>query len=282
MAEPTVAILGLGLVGGSLARDLHALGLRVLGHDRDAATLAAAVREGHVDVALTPDLSGIEEADAVVLAVPVAADPALLRRVAARPGDAMVTDVGSTKRSVLAAAGAAGLAHRFVGAHPLAGDHRSGWAASRADLFRGATVFLCPAPGSRPEALERADALWRSVGAEPRVTDAADHDRRMAWVSHLPQAAASALALALARSGLHAEALGPGGRDTTRLAASSPELWADILLDNADEAGAALAALEATVATLRLGLERRDREGLAAALGEARRWRALADGPAAP
>lgn len=274
MAEPTVAILGLGLMGGSLARDLHALGHRVLGHDRDPATLATAMGEGFVDVALTPDLAGIEEADVVVLAVPVASAPGLLRHIAARSGDAVVTDVGSTKRSVLAAAAAAGLAHRFVGAHPLAGDHRSGWGASHAGLFRGATVFLCPALGTRPEALERADALWRSVGAEPHVTDAAGHDRLMAWVSHLPQAAASALVLALARSGLQADALGPGGRDTTRLAASSPEIWSDVLLDNADEVGAVLAALEATVATLRLALARRDREGLAAALAEAQRWRA--------
>ena len=269
----TAAVLGLGLVGGSLARDLHALGYRVLGCDRDAGTLAAAVREGVVRVALAPDLAGIEEADVVVVAVPVAATPGLLRDVAARAGDALVTDVGSTKRSVLAAAAAAGLAHRFVGAHPLCGDHRSGWGASRPGLFRGATVFLCPAPGSGPDALERAIGLWRSVGAEPRVTDAGEHDRRMAWVSHLPQAAASALALAIARSGLGAEALGPGGRDTTRLAAGSPEVWSGILLDNADEVEAALAALEGSVAGLRHTLERRDREGLAKALEAARRWK---------
>ncbi len=273
MAEPVVAILGLGLVGGSLARDLHALGHRVLAHDRDAATLTAAVRQGAVRVALDPDLSGIDEADIVVLAVPVGTAPGLLRGVAARSGTSLVTDVGSTKRSVVAAAEAAGLERRFVGAHPLAGDHRSGWGASRAGLFRGATVFLCPASGVAPDALRRAEALWRSVGAHPRVMDAAEHDRRMAWVSHLPQAAASALALAIARSGLPTEALGAGGRDTTRLAASSPDVWTDILLDNADDSGAALAALEAAVADIRRALERRDREGLAAALEEARRWK---------
>jgi len=269
----TVAILGLGLVGGSLARDLHALGWRVLGHDRDAPTLDAAVREGCVRVALGSDLAGIEDADLVVVAVPVGEVPRVLRDVALRPGASVVTDVASTKRSVLAAAEAAGLSHRFVGAHPLAGDHRSGWSASRCGLFRGAAVFLCPARGAGPAVIQRAVALWRAVGAEPRVSDAAEHDRLMAWVSHLPQAAASALALALARSGLAAKALGPGGRDTTRLAASSPGVWTDILLDNADEVGAALAALEVSVADLRRSLERGDREGLVEALEAARRWK---------
>lgn len=273
MAERTVAILGLGLVGGSLARDLHALGHRVLAYDRDVATLAAASREGIVRVALGWDLAGIEEADTIVLAVPIAAAPGVLAEVAARRGTSLVTDVASTKRSVLAAAEVAGLAGRFVGAHPLAGDHRSGWGASRAGLFRGAPVFLCPARGAAPGALERAEALWRSVGAEPRVTDAAEHDWRMAWISHLPQAAATALALALAGAGLRARWLGPGGRDVTRLAASAADMWTDILLDNADEVAAALAALEASVADVRRSLERKDREGLGEALAAARRWK---------
>jgi prephenate dehydrogenase len=269
----TIAILGLGLIGGSLARDLAALGRTVLGYDRDAATLAAAVGEGVVKAALGPDLEGIERAELVVIAVPVGTAPGLLRAVAARAPASLVTDVGSTKRSIVAAADAAGLGERFVGSHPLAGDHRGGWSASRTGLFHTAQVFLCPAAGTRPEALERVEALWRSVGAQPRRIDAATHDRRMAWVSHLPQGAASALADALARSGFEARSLGPGGRDTTRLAASDANLWAGIFLDNADLVAPALSTLERSVAELRSALERRDAGAVAELLERARGWK---------
>jgi len=268
-----IAILGLGLIGGSLARDLSDLGQALLGYDRDAATLAAAVRDGVVKAALGPDLEGIEIAELVVLAVPVGAAPAMIRAVAARAPAGLVTDVGSTKRSIVAAAEAAGLGERFVGSHPLAGDHRSGWSASRTELFRDAPVFLCPAAGSRPETLERVEALWRSVGAEPRRIDAATHDRRMAWVSHLPQGAASALADALAHSGFEARALGPGGREMTRLAASDAALWAGILLDNADLVVPTLATLERSVVELRGALERRDADAIAELLERARSWK---------
>jgi prephenate dehydrogenase len=134
-------------------------------------------------------------------------------------------------------------------------------------------VFLCPAAGTRPEALERVEALWRSVGAQPRRIDAATHDRRMAWVSHLPQGAASALADALARSGFEARSLGPGGRDTTRLAASDANLWAGIFLDNADLVAPALSTLERSVAELRSALERRDAGAVAELLERARGWK---------
>ncbi len=273
MAERTVAVLGLGLIGGSLARDLSDLGHRVLGHDAEASVLATAREEGCVQAALPQDLGGIEDADVVVLAVPVASAPELLRRVAPRLRASLVTDVGSTKRSILEAAAAAGIAHRFVGGHPLTGDHRSGWTASRPGLFRGAPVFLCPAPGASPSALEDAHALWRSVGAEPETADAVEHDARMAWVSHLPQAAASALALAICASGLDVSLLGPGGRDATRLAASPAALWLDILLDNADNVEPALAALEGSVAQLREALRRRDGVALARLLTSAKGWK---------
>ncbi|HSW29344.1 MAG TPA: prephenate dehydrogenase [Longimicrobiales bacterium] len=282
MAEPaaarsdgggTVAIIGLGLIGGSLARDLSALGRRVLGYDRDAATLRSALAEGCIH-ALPDAHRAIEEADVVVIALPVGAAPPTVAELAPLlENAALITDVGSTKRSIVAAAEAAGLGVRFVGSHPLAGDHRSGWDASRPGLFRGAPCFLCPARGASDAAVERAAALWRSVGAVPQRISAAEHDARMAWASHLPQAAASALAAALAGSGYGADALGPGGRQATRLAESSPALWTDILLDNADQVEPALAALEAEVAQLRGCVRQRDAATLARLLSEAKAWK---------
>ncbi|NJD18999.1 MAG: prephenate dehydrogenase/arogenate dehydrogenase family protein, partial [Gemmatimonadetes bacterium] len=147
MAEETVAILGLGLMGGSLARDLAGLGHRVLGWDRDPGSVRAALAQGciHRGRGSRPDdFQGIEEADVVVLALPVAASRETLPALAPRLRASLVTDVGSTKRHIVAAAQSLGLGDQFVGAHPLAGDHRSGWGASRSGLFRGATVFLCP------------------------------------------------------------------------------------------------------------------------------------------
>jgi prephenate dehydrogenase len=212
-----------------------------------------------VDEPLAEDGTGLGDADAVVLAVPVLAAPALLRRLAPRLGAVpLVTDVGSTKRSIVAAAEAAGLGARFVGSHPLAGDHRSGWGASRAGLFAGARVYLTPGPSSAPEALAACRALWTALGALPEVTDAEAHDRLLAWSSHLPQAVSSALALALARAGVPREALGPGGRDVTRLAGSSPGLWAQVAADNADALLPALDGMEAALRELREGVERGD------------------------
>jgi prephenate dehydrogenase len=216
----------------------------------------------------------LEEADVVVFAMPVGATPRTLAELAPRLQDAsLITDVGSTKRSTVAAAEAAGVGERFVGSHPLAGDHRSGWQASRPGLFRGAPCFLCPARGASDAAVERAAVLWRSVGGAPQFISATEHDARMAWVSHLPQATASALAAALAASGYGAGALGPGGGHTTRLAESSPALWTDILLDNADQVEPALAALEAAVAQLRGCVRRRDAATLARVLSEAKAWK---------
>lgn len=231
----SAGIIGLGLIGGSLARDLAAVGWRVLGDDQDAATLAAALTSGVVAAPLGE--ADLDDLDLLVLAVPVraAADP--LRWLAANvdPGSGVViTDVGSTKRSVVAAAEAMGLAGRFVGSHPVAGSHESGWGAGRTGLFRGRTIWMCPASGSRAEAMRVVETLWRSVGGDPRRLDPAAHDRLLAAVSHLPQLAATSLAAVLDGQGIAPDDLGPGGRDTTRLAGSDPDMWTDIVLDNAD------------------------------------------------
>ena len=269
----TVAVIGLGLIGGSLARDLSARGVRVLGWDADAESLRAAADEGVVHHPLADDLHGADQADAVVLAVPVLAAPNLLRRLAPRLGPVrLITDAGSTKTSIVRAAESLAIGDRFVGSHPLAGDHRSGWDASRERLFHGARVYLCPTRSSGDEAMRLASALWAMVGARPEVIDADLHDARLAWTSHLPQVVSTALALTLHHADTPRDQLGPGGRDVTRLAGSDPGMWADILLDNADALAPALAMMQARLSALSHAVAARDRDALRRMFAEARAW----------
>lgn len=269
----SVAIIGLGLIGGSLARDLAARGVRVYGWDADAECLISAVAGGAVHQPLTEDLSDADEVDAVVLAVPVLTAEEILRTLAlCLDGVRLVTDVGSTKRSIVEHAEKLGFGDRFVGSHPLAGGHRSGWDASRAGLFDGARVFLCPAPSASAEAMRMARELWTMAGGQPEVADAEEHDRHLAWISHLPQAVSSALGRVLAGQGIAREELGPGGRDVTRLAGSSPQMWADVAIDNADALLPALEAMESELRALRDALAGGDRERLRALFAAARQW----------
>ncbi len=263
-----VAVLGLGLMGGSLARDLHARGVRVLAWDRDESAVRAAMAEG-----IAEPVSWSEPIDAVVLAVPVLAARNLLAAVARQAdGARLITDVGSTKSSIVRAAQEMGIGARFVGSHPLAGDHRSGWNASRAGLFADAAVYLTPTPSTGDEALRLASALWTGVGGRPQVMDADVHDARLAWTSHLPQAVSTALALALAQTDSRPADLGPGGRDVTRLAGSSPEMWADILLDNANALGSALEMLIDQLQRMRAAVADGNHADLHRLLSQARVW----------
>jgi prephenate dehydrogenase len=146
------------------------------------------------------------------------------------PG-ATVTDVASLKLPVAEAARVAGLADRWVGSHPMAGAESSGFWASRADLYEGATVWITPANDNAADGPHRqtVERLWSSLGGKPRAIEASEHDRLMALASHLPQLASNALARTLGRSEIDPSDLGPGGRDMTRLAGSSPEMWTDLL-----------------------------------------------------
>jgi prephenate dehydrogenase len=269
----SAAVIGLGLIGGSLARELAARGVRVTGADADEATVAAALAEGVIAAALSPDLRELRDAEVIVLAVPVDASVELLARLAPHAHRArLITDAGSTKAAIVAAAERLGLGARFVGGHPLAGDHRSGWAASRLGLFARARAYLCPAAGAGAAAVALAAGLWRSLGADPAVVPADAHDRQLAWVSHLPQLASAALALALRDAGHPRASLGRGGRDVTRLAGSSTSMWTPVALENAAELARALAALETRLAHLRTALEIGDRRALDAVFDASRAW----------
>jgi len=268
-----VAIVGLGLMGGSLARALAERDVRVIGYDSAPDSLDAAEGEGIVHERLGPQLVGIERADVVVFALPVDATLALLPRIAHRlQKTRLVMDVASTKRSIVAAAESAGLGERYVGAHPLTGSHRSGWRASRANLFDEARVFLCPTSTSGDEAIQLAESFWRGLRAGVEVLDASEHDEQMAWRSHLPHLLSVTLALALRDAGVQRSALGPGGRDMTRLAGSSPSLWISIVEDNNAALAHALAAMEGQLRAFRESLQGRDSATTGAYLADARDW----------
>lgn len=265
------AVVGLGLIGGSLARDLAARGVEVVAFDPDVASVDRAIDDGVIAERLDQSLD--TNADVIVIATPVDAAIDVLRKLAARNHScALITDVGSTKGRIVAEASSLGLADRFVGSHPMAGDHRSGWASSRRGLFAGARVYLCAPSDAPAELVARTDEFWRTLEAHPIAIDAEAHDRTLAWTSHLPHFVAASLALALGRAEIGRDALGPGGRDVTRLAGSSPEMWSAIAVENASAIDAALAAAEREVASFRHALSRADAGELRGKFAAARAW----------
>jgi prephenate dehydrogenase len=239
MDKPTVAIVGLGLIGGSLARALTRAGYHVVGIDR-ARVRRRAARAG----AVAQTAGSVEAAarmDVVVLAAPPEANLRLLRRLArvARPG-LVVTDVGSVKRPIAEEAARLGL-ESFVGGHPMAGNEGTGFPASRPDLFRGRPWVI--SPSRDPRAARRVRALVRAAGARPVEVEPAAHDRAVAFLSHLPQVVARALAAAArgdVQAGRRLSLAGPGFQDMTRLARSPRRLWREILAQNEAEVARAL------------------------------------------
>lgn len=246
-----VAVAGLGLIGGSLTRALRAAGHDVCGVDRPAVVLRArrarAIRQG-----LSLDQAAAW-ADVLVLAAPPRANERLLRRAARLASPRLVvTDVSSVKQPIVTQALRLGL-RRFVGGHPIAGSERYGFRASHAGLFEGAAWALTPTAVTEPAALRLVRRLVRDAGGRPIVLDAARHDRALAFLSHLPQVVAWALAGA-ARADAVARAelrlAGTGWRDMTRLARSPVGLWSEILAANRTELLRARRALARALARL--------------------------------
>jgi prephenate dehydrogenase len=267
---PRTAVLGLGLIGGSLAGALRARGWPVAGWDPDP---AARRRAGTRGVATRFEGAGAASAGAevVVLAAPPHANLELLERIALREGTAVVTDTGSVKREI-AAHGKRLLGERFVPGHPMAGRTPGGAAQADPALFEGARWFLC---GGGETARGRVARMVRAVGARPVQAPPARHDRMMARVSHLPQILASLLVGELAARDPEAlAAAGPGFRGWARLAASPPELWMEILAANAGPVRDEIARLERALADLRTRWERADNAPLRV-LARGRRGHAL-------
>ena len=276
-AEPLfdrIGIVGLGLIGGSIALAARRLWPKalVIGVDRNDVLEQAMVRHA-MDVA-ADDLGLLREADLVILAAPVEENVLLLDRLGeCVTGTAVVSDVGSTKRAIVEAARRLPDRLAFVGGHPLAGAARSGIEFASADLFRGRPWVLTPREGAGGAPLERLTAFVAALGATPRVMDPATHDHLVAFLSHLPQLTVSAL------MGVIGAEVGEGGLalagrglvDTTRLASSPARVWTDICRTNADEIGAALDRLTRVLGELRASLA--DPAVVARIFGEAEAWR---------
>ena len=242
----TVAIVGPGLVGGSLGIALRARGLagRVVGVGRREASLQEALAVGAVDEVTLDVREGVRAADLVVLATPISAFGRVMRDAAdAMKGGALLTDVASTKQQVIqtitrALEGRPDVA--YVPTHPMAGGERRGAGNAEADLFERSVCILTPLPHNRQPDLDRIRALWAAVGAKVHTMSPSEHDRLVARISHLPHLAAAALLRAIeAEEGALA---GGGLMDTTRIASGDPALWRDICETNPSEISAALDA----------------------------------------
>jgi prephenate dehydrogenase len=269
-----IGIIGLGLIGGSIAlaaREIWPASLVIAVDNKDV--LETAMRLHAIDVA-AEDPIVLAEADLVILAAPVRQNLALLDELEENVrGSAVVTDTGSTKREIVAAARRLPARFTFIGGHPLGGAAASGLEHARPDLFKGRPWLFTPANDAAGESLEKLLAFARALGAIPRIVDVAAHDRLLAFLSHLPQLTASAL-MHVVGDAVGEEGLGLAGRglvDTTRLASSPAEIWRDIAATNADEIGPALDTLISLLQELRADLTSGDR--LAEIFEDAGRWR---------
>jgi prephenate dehydrogenase len=272
-----IAIVGLGLIGGSIAlaaRQRWPSAL-VIGVDRSE-VLEQAIRLHAIDVA-AEELMIVSEADVVILAAPVRENLRLLPALADWVhGEALVTDVGSTKRAMVEAARALPARLPFIGGHPLAGAPRGGIEFARPDLFEGRPWLFTPAGDGTGAALERLMSFVGALGAEARVLPSpAAHDRLVACLSQLPQLTASGLMKVVGEE-VGEEGLALAGRglvDTTRLASTPVSAWPDVCATNADEIRAALDRLIAVLEELRDGLE--SGEAIEEVFESAARWRSL-------
>ncbi len=230
-----VGIVGLGLIGGSLARALQVLddGPRIVAFNRNRDDAERALADGVIDAVAATAEQAVEGQDLVVYATPLDVAREMMRTHSDGWGDATVTDVAGLKGPLVKEAAELGFAAQFVGSHPLAGGTASGYGASEEDLFSGETVFVCGGEAER-ERIDAVQSMWQALGARVRPIDADAHDRLMVWASHLPQLISNVVARAMAEAGLSVKDLGPGGRDMTRLAESSPEMWTS-LFDEASE-----------------------------------------------
>ena len=256
-----IAVVGLGLIGGSIALAARQrLGAQVTGYDLSAAAMEAAIDRGAIDRAAHTAAAAVRDAEAAFVAIPVGGLPEAVSGVLdAAAEDCVVSDVGSTKRAVVAAAGDP----RFVGGHPLAGAESSGIEHARADLFEGATWYLTPRTTTSGVLYERLHRLLRGLGARPAAIDPELHDAILANVSHLPHVLANVLVQQAARVLSEGEerlpATGPSFRDATRVAGSSSAVWSDIYLSNADALGGALDRAIAALGEVREALRGQDR-----------------------
>ena len=263
----TVAIVGVGLIGGSIGLALRGRGLAstVVGVGRDMQALDEARQRGVIDRATTDMAEGVAEADVVVVCTPVGRIALDVRRAAeAAPKTALITDAGSTKRRIVEEVEQTPrAAERFVAAHPLAGSERSGSAFARADLFRDRVCVLTPSPRTPASRLRAARGFWSALGCRILEMSPAQHDEVVAYTSHLPHATAASLAASVPADWLP---LAAGAfRDGSRVAGADTELWTAIFRENRGPLMTAIGSLQDRLATLKYALMNDDEDAI-------RRW----------
>lgn len=273
-----LALIGVGLIGGSFARALRAAGKvdSIVGFDGNAEAIRRALELNVIDEHAATAAQAVDQANLVMIATPVGAMREVLRNIAPRLSDtAVVTDVGSTKASVIEAAyremGAA--FPRFVAGHPIAGSERSGVAHADARLFRG-KVFVCtPVAQTDEQALDLVEELWRGIGCSIERMTPEEHDTVFAAVSHLPHLLAFALVRHIAAQPDAAQKFalaGAGFRDFTRIAASDAAMWRDVCAANAEAIGIELSNYMDRLQQLKKAIEQRDQTAIEYALVGAR------------
>jgi prephenate dehydrogenase len=259
-----LSILGVGLLGGSLGLAVRSLatGCQITGYTHNRRTGEQALQANAVDRFVEDPAAAIREADLVVLCTPVSLFPSLLEQIAPHlaPG-VIVTDVASTKASIVAAAQRLLPPHvPFVGSHPMAGSEKRGIEFARADLFQNALCILTPTSLTNAAALAQVESFWRRLGMRTTKLSADDHDRLIAQISHVPHAVAAALVSIASDAAL--PLAGKGFVDTTRIASGDASLWRDILLDNANNVRAGLRQLRTVLDELDQQLDCKDGDAI--------------------
>jgi prephenate dehydrogenase len=260
MTFDTIAIIGVGLIGGSIGMAVkrRRLARRVLGVGRRLSSLRQARRLGAIDRGTTKLRQGVADAELTILCTPVdvIADQAI-ETAAWCPRQAILTDAGSTKSRIVARLESQlpdGVS--FVGGHPLAGSEKAGVAVARANLFEGRVCVVTETGKTAKAPLEAVESLWQALGARVIRMSPEAHDRALAYTSHLPHLAAAALSVLLPAQ--YKEVVASGFRDTTRIAASDPALWTAIFLENARPLLESLAGYEQVLRRFRKALESQD------------------------
>ena len=262
MSFSKVAILGPGLLGGSLALALRAQAKDIALYCRRAAAAEELKSTGIAPVVTTDPAEAVRGADVVVLCVPIGAMEGLSRQIqGAVDPSALITDVGSVKAPVVAALEPIFFGRGcWVGSHPMAGSEKAGFSAARADLFEGATTIVTPTARTKGGAAGRARAFWESVGSRVLEFPPERHDELVAQISHLPHLLAAVLVASASEAGLGM--IGNGFRDTTRVASGPADLWTEILLSNRRAVAQALEELTKVLARARGQLKEGDEKGL--------------------
>ncbi len=271
----SVAVVGVGLIGGSIGLALRErkLARKVIGIGRRQASLKRAKELGAVTATTIKIQDGVADADVVIVCTPVAEIANhLLESAAAASKQAILTDAGSTKGTIVAAVEAKlPRGRRFVGSHPLAGSEKNGAQFARADLFEGRVVVITPTRKTKADDKQAVADFWSALGATVLVMSPEAHDKALATTSHLPHLVSSAVARHTGTADLPLTA--GGWRDLTRVAAGDPELWTQILLENRGNVLKSLSGFEKTMVAFKSALVRGDRRKLRELLADGKRVR---------